>query len=104
MTSQERLRAELEAEARDVADWLEAHGRDFPPIRVVRVSAKVITTDEGDPAVDLDAVLEDPADPRVGWPGGALFDMIDAVNAYARTTEHGMFVYLFPVAVSGLAA
>lgn len=64
----------------------------------------MITTDEGEPAISLDAVLEDPPERGAAWPIDPLFGLIDAVNDYARTTEHAMFVYLFPTAESDLAA
>lgn len=100
MTLQDRL----DGEAREVAEWLQAHASDFPPLRVLRVSSAVITEDDGDPAIKLTAVLEDPADPRAGWPTEAFFDLVDAVNERSRDSVSGMFVFVRPLAASDQAA
>ena len=94
----------LRREARQVADWLEAHADDFPPIRVVRVESEIIEDVDDEWSIKLIAVLEDPPEPHRGWSDEALFAMIDAADVYAHTLDNAMMVYLTPVKRSSQAA
>lgn len=99
-----RIRDQLEREARRVASWLEARAEAYPPLRIVRVDSAVGTDDDGEAVIKLTVVLEDPAEPDGGWSTDALFRLIGEVNDEAEAAEHGMFVYVFPQAVSTAAA
>lgn len=90
----------LERQARDIGGWLRAHGADFAPLRVREVRTDVAQAPEGWPVVQLTVVLDDPADRRSGWPAESLFGLIDAVNRESRRRGTGMFVQVFPQAVS----
>ena len=93
-------RERLERQAQDLGGWVRAHGADFVPLRVRDVRADVARAPEGQPVVQLTVLLDDPADRRSGWPAEPLFGLIDAVNRESRRRGTGMFVQVFPQAVS----
>ena len=91
----------VEPVADTLAGWLRAHATEFAPLAIRGVRPAVVATAEGEPAVELTVLLDGSP---VGWPPGAVFELIDAVNAEARRRGWPVLVQVFPQPVAAPAA
>jgi hypothetical protein len=90
---------ELQAGAIDMASWLWDNRAQFLPLEIVRVDPKVIDKINGELAIELTVVLEDPADPDEGWPVGAFPALYEAALDRALA-EYDSLLYIHPLARS----